>query len=74
MKYLKYLKNKIKSGDYITGILMFITLVGYIILYEMSIIDQSPILCFISILELIIGGIICITWETYRYDTKKGGK
>ena len=70
MNYLKYLKNKIKNGDYTTGILIVITLIGYTILYETSLINRSLILCFISIVELIIGAVISISWSMYRYDLK----
>ena len=43
---------------------------GYTILYEMSLISRSPILCFISIVELVIGAVIGISWSMYKYDLK----
>lgn len=69
--YLNYLIKKIQSGSFTTGILMIITLVIYLLIFSIGIIKTNIIIGELSVVWLLIGTGICISWNSYWYDKQK---
>lgn len=62
-EYIKYIKSNLITGKYTLGFLMILTMIIYAILF-------SKYYILGSIIELIIGGAICISYSNFEYDNE----
>lgn len=68
--YLNYLLRNLKNGNYVTGLLMFLTLIIFLMILTVGSTIQNRYIDGISILWLLISGAICISWNSYWYDIR----
>jgi vacuolar-type H+-ATPase subunit I/STV1 len=69
--YLQYVVSNIRKGNYTTGILMIITLIGYSSLLITGTIYKNIYIGIACIIWLIAGTGISITWNNYWIENKK---
>ncbi len=69
--YFKYLIDSFKNGKYILPLMIISTIIIYNILYGIAVIQKNFIFCILSIISLILGTTICISWNNYQYNKNK---